>query len=189
MALTRERKHPWLQVQLRALTNLPLGPYNVARDHLNKFISDEKENILKTTNAEFSSGLERIHMERLEARYREYKKQQAPGSESVTSLMDAFNISNTGHTIEYIHDAIKAYYSIAIERFKDNVAKSVVESDLLGPNGPLKIFTPEYVGGLSDAELSAIAAETAMTSATRTDCTARCERLKNALDMARGLGA
>ncbi|KFY11918.1 hypothetical protein V491_06997 [Pseudogymnoascus sp. VKM F-3775] len=43
------------------------------------------------------------------------------------------------------HDSLAAYYDIAMHRFIDNFATQVVERHLLGPNGPLRLFTSNYV--------------------------------------------
>lgn len=43
------------------------------------------------------------------------------------------------------HDLLAAYYDVAIYRFIDNVALQVVERHLLGPRGPLRLFTSDYV--------------------------------------------
>ena len=106
----------------------------------------------------------------------------------INKLLTASRTGSKEHTEADIHDVLKAYYKVAIKRFNDNVVKSVVESDLLGAIGPLRIFTPEFIGGLGDDELANIAAETALTSTARTEFTARTERLTQALDMARKCG-
>lgn len=43
------------------------------------------------------------------------------------------------------HDSLAAYYDVAMHRFIDNFATQVVERHLLGPNGPLRLFTSNYV--------------------------------------------
>ncbi|KAF7899814.1 hypothetical protein EAF00_004150 [Botryotinia globosa] len=43
------------------------------------------------------------------------------------------------------HDSLKAYYELARYRFTDNVATQVIERHLLGPDGPLRLFSPQYV--------------------------------------------
>lgn len=43
------------------------------------------------------------------------------------------------------HDSLAAYYDIAMHRFVDNFALQVVERHLLGPSGPLRLFTSNYV--------------------------------------------
>jgi hypothetical protein len=43
------------------------------------------------------------------------------------------------------HDSLAAYYDVALYRFIDNFAVQVIERHLLGPHGPLKVFTSDYV--------------------------------------------
>lgn len=43
------------------------------------------------------------------------------------------------------HDSLASYYDVAMHRFVDNFATQVVERHLLGPNGPLRLFTSNYV--------------------------------------------
>ncbi|CZR56073.1 uncharacterized protein PAC_05961 [Phialocephala subalpina] len=60
----------------------------------------------------------------------------------VQSVLDnnaeLFGVLNT-------HDSLAAYYDVAIYRFIDNFALQVVERHLLGPLGPLRLFTCDYV--------------------------------------------
>lgn len=55
-----------------------------------------------------------------------------------------------------IHDLLKAYYKVALKRFIDNVANPVVKRILLGPEGPLAIFTPLWASKLSEEEKGGI---------------------------------
>ena len=106
----------------------------------------------------------------------------------INEVLSATRVGSKEHTEADIHDTLKAYYKVAIKRFSDSVVNSVVESDLLGASGPLRLLTPEYIGSLSDEELDNMAAETSLTSTARTELTARTERLTQALDMARTCG-
>ena len=46
---------------------------------------------------------------------------------------------------------------------------AAVETRLLGPGGPVKILTPELVGGMDDELLASLAAESSMTSSMRAE--------------------
>jgi hypothetical protein len=48
---------------------------------------------------------------------------------------------------------------VAVRRFLDNIIIQVVERHLLGPYGPLKIFSGELLDGLNDDELEKLAGE------------------------------
>ncbi|KAF5877427.1 putative dynamin family protein [Botrytis fragariae] len=43
------------------------------------------------------------------------------------------------------HDSLEAYYELARWRFTDNAATQVIERHQLGPDGPLRLFSPQYV--------------------------------------------
>lgn len=62
------------------------------------------------------------------------------------------------------HDSLASYYDVAMHRFVDNFATQVVERHLLGPNGPLRLFTSNYVtthlyGEENAADLAELAGE------------------------------
>lgn len=98
-------------------------------------------------------------------------------------------VYNEQQAINDIHDILEVYYKLARERFVDSVIIQARERYIVGEKGPLKIFSPEYVGGLSNEELAHIAGENFATSATRTDIsTLRGERLQKALEIARRAG-
>lgn len=69
-------------------------------------------------------------------------------------------MSNTQQTVQDIHDILCSYYEVALKRFTDNVAAQAVIYDLLsGPETPLGVFSPAFVGGLTAEELQGIAGE------------------------------
>jgi len=60
-------------------------------------------------------------------------------------------MSNAQHTVFEVHDILKAYYKVARKRFVDNVCMQSSDYILVtGPKNPLKIFSPQFVGSLSD---------------------------------------
>lgn len=109
------------------------------------------------------------------------------GARSDPSKIDDM-IHNEQQAINDIHDILMAYYKLARERFVDNVFIQAGERYIVGEKGPLKIFSPEYVGGFSNEELANIAGENFATSATRINITLRGERLQKALEIARRAG-
>jgi hypothetical protein len=70
-----------------------------------------------------------------------------------------------------------------MKRFMDNVLLRVVERHYLGDKGPVKAISPEYVGTLSDTDLSDIAAESYATSSTRVNIEQKLARLEKALTL------
>ncbi|KAK6334476.1 hypothetical protein TWF730_003691 [Orbilia blumenaviensis] len=58
-----------------------------------------------------------------------------------------------------IHDVLKAYYPIALERFIAAINQKVVEERLLGEEGPIQLFKPEFIALLGEEELRDITKE------------------------------
>lgn len=68
--------------------------------------------------------------------------------------------SNTGHTVEDIHDILQSYYKAALKRFVDNVCMQAADYYLVnGPDTPMKLLCSLFVNNLSDADLEDIAGE------------------------------
>ncbi|KAL2845913.1 hypothetical protein BJY01DRAFT_247427 [Aspergillus pseudoustus] len=102
--------------------------------------------------------------------------------------MKTMHLSNEQQTVNDIHDILKAYYKIALKRFTDNVVLQVVERHILGPNGPVRAFSPDMVNDLDEAELMEIAGESFSTVSTRNDLVAQRERYEKALGFAKQAG-
>lgn len=81
----------------------------------------------------------------------------------VVRLDDAIKthpMSNAQHTVQDLHDILLSYYKVALKRFTDNVAAQAAVYHLLtGPNTPLALFSPSFVGRLSSEELQSIVGE------------------------------
>ena len=165
---------------------MKLDAFQRARQHVIRFVADESENILKTTDPSFRKDVEDTRVKRTKHRLSKINLSDKDEEARESALIDATSGNNRDHQINEIHDYLKAYYKVALKRFMDNIANSVIESDLLGEGGPLKFFTPATVGGLSEDQLAGIAAETSLTAAKRAECTSRAERMHQALQAARG---
>ena len=69
-------------------------------------------------------------------------------------------MSNDDHTIQDLHDTLKFYYKVARKRFVDAVCLQAVDQFLVsGKTSPLWIFSPHFIGKMSDAELHQIAGD------------------------------
>ena len=83
----------------------------------------------------------------------------------VVRLEDIVNthpMSNTDHIVVEIHDILKSYYKVARKRFVDNLCMQVADFHLItGPDTPLGLFSPQFVGQLSEEQLAEIAGEDA----------------------------
>ncbi|KAH0493470.1 hypothetical protein TgHK011_000138 [Trichoderma gracile] len=158
-----------------------------AKSRLMILLQDERGGILQTVNHYFAETREKIRQERVIARLQALGI--GDGEVSVTSLRgltSVLHLSNEDQAVNDIHDALKAYYKVAVKRFGDYVVISVVER-LLGDQGPLKYFSSERVGGMSDQRLAAMAAESYTTSAARVELEHRRERYREALRVAKSV--
>lgn len=152
-----------------------------ARSDLSRILNDERKGPLATINHYFADNLAAARAERAVARLKKlgYRdgQQYTMDFKSLTSVAHS---SNEASAVHDIHDVLKAYYKVALKRFSDNVINQVVQRNLLGPEGPLTVFAPDWVGKLDTDELAAIAGEDLMTSNTRKAFTAQLGRLEQA---------
>jgi len=90
--------------------------------------------------------------------------------------------SNVEQLQEEIHDILHAYYSLALNRFIDNVFQLAVDYSLLhGPSSPLKVFTQDWVINLESEQLERIVGETKSAKKRRSKLAKKIEDLSNAL--------
>lgn len=83
---------------------------------------------------------------------------------------------------EAIHDILQAYYSLAVDRFIDNVFQLAVDYSLLhGPCSPLKVFTQDWVINLDPEQLERIVGETKSAKKRRSKLAKKIEDLSTAL--------
>ena len=158
-----------------------------AMNHLQEVLSDERDGILQTVNHYFADTVQRIRQDRVLARLKAIGLQDGYQGISLQKITEAAHLSNEDQAVNDIHDVLKAYYQVAVKRFMDNVLKSVVERHLIGLDGPVMTFTPEYVGNLVDADLADLAAESYKTSSVRVDISQRATRLSEALKVAKSV--
>ncbi|KAK1240468.1 hypothetical protein MKX07_004496 [Trichoderma sp. CBMAI-0711] len=157
----------------------------MAKKRLMSLLQDERGGILQTVNHYFAETREKIRQERVMARLKALGLNQV-NYVDLGKLTRAMHLSNEDQAVNDIHDALKAYYKVAIKRFGDYVVIQVVER-LMGDQGPLKLFSSEYVGGLSDQQLAAIAAESYTTSTARVELEHRRQRYREALSVAKSV--
>ena len=156
------------------------------KTELAKLLEDERSGCLATVNHYFADNLAKARADRFSARLK--KLGFVDGSPiNFQSLTSVVSLSNEASAIYDIHDTLKAYYKVALKRFIDNVVIQVIERNLLSTNGPLSIFTAEYVGGLTATELASIAGEDFRTSNTRTELGYQIARLEEARKVCSGL--
>ena len=161
--------------------------YEVAREELRRLLSDEREGALLTNNHYFAENLNAARADRW---INNLKKMGLKDGQQTTinfhQMKSTLPISNEESAILDIHDTLKAYYKVAIKRFIDNVKVQTIERNLLGPLGPVSIFSPEYVSILDDEEVASIAGEDYATSNRRTDLKLQISRLEKARKICSG---
>ncbi|KAL4994952.1 P-loop containing nucleoside triphosphate hydrolase protein [Aspergillus recurvatus] len=179
-----------LKQNLRArLQGLERSAFGRAKDYLMQILRDEKGGILQTVNNYFAETVSSIREERVRARLCEMGLQDDEHySLNIDQVMSGLHLSNEDQAVHDIHDILKAYYKVALKRFADNVIVQVTERHLLGPGGPVKILSPEWVGEFSDGELADVASENFATSSIRNELQASLDKLHRALDIARQAG-
>jgi len=93
---------------------------------------------------------------------------------------------NVEHLQEEIHDILRAYYSLALDRFIDNIFQLAVDYHLLhGPSSPLRVFRPDWVIDLEPDHLERIIGETKAAKKRRSKIMRKIEDLSNALRILR----
>jgi hypothetical protein len=155
-----------------------------ASEQLLTILNDERGGILQTVNHYFADTLSAIREERVVARLK------AQGFEDddlvdIARMVEGVHLSNEDQAVNDIHDTLKAYYKVALKRFTDNVVLQITERLLLGPDGPVKILSPEMIGDLQDGELSDLAGESFSTSSTRNEVMSKFARFQKAVDVAK----
>lgn len=76
----------------------------------------------------------------------------------------ASRASNLEHTVQQIHDVLHSYYKVARKRFVDVVCMQAADYYLVnGAESSVRLFSPEFVYGLTPEQLGTIAGESAAT--------------------------
>ncbi|TKA28801.1 hypothetical protein B0A54_15991 [Friedmanniomyces endolithicus] len=126
-------------------TSISLGYISDVVVLLHRFISAAFSAVCH--DADVMSALVNAMTEKLTQRYR-------------TALDQTHPMSNADHIVKDIHDILRAYYEVTLERFKDNVLKQATDYFLLsGPDTPLNLFSPTFVSALTPDEVEHIAGE------------------------------
>lgn len=159
--------------------------YKRADEELGAILEDERGGILLTYNHYYAENLDNARKQRMvSAMDRLDDKDQTKPAVSAVELMKKTYISNEQQAVNEIHDVLQAFYKVARKRFVDCVALQVIERHFLGPSGPIRTFSPSFVGTLSPEELRAIAGEEQTIIEKRKNLTAKLERLQGAQEIA-----
>lgn len=138
--------------------------YKRAHEHTLFLTKAEREGNLITLNHYFASNVDKLRQERLVNRLGKARSWADPvGSEPLIALRDAQSAlkSNEDETIEDLFDTLKSFYKVVRKRYVDAVCVQAIDYHLLSSReSPLRLFSPAYVGAMSDDELRGIAGET-----------------------------
>ncbi|KAL8783805.1 MAG: hypothetical protein Q9195_009272 [Heterodermia aff. obscurata] len=95
-------------------------------------------------------------------------------------LFSELHMSNSRNLENEIHDTLKAYYEIARDDYIEYVTQHIVENFINSENGPVLMFSPLYVAGLSDEQIEDLAMEDEGVVKDRIEKEAALKRLKSA---------
>jgi hypothetical protein len=143
----------------------PLLPsYEKALHQTSFLIEVERHGNLMTMNHYFAENVRKAREERLKLRLETLNSWQTNDAqkEPLLRVKDILNVvmSNDDHTVQDLHDTLKSYYKVARKRFVDAVCLQAVDHFLVsGKTSPLWIFSPHFIGKMSDAELRQIAGD------------------------------
>ncbi|KAK3505421.1 P-loop containing nucleoside triphosphate hydrolase protein [Neurospora crassa] len=165
-----------------------LARYAKGMDYAKFLVQVEREKKPYTVNHYFSSNLQKARGDRVAEALqnkRYYDKHYLDGEYAVKFELvrtAITNKSNEQHAQDDIHDILKSYYKVSRKRFVDNVWLYAVDHHLLsGPNSPLTLFSEQWVLGLDEDSLNAIAGESRSTRDKRKELTKKIADLEEAL--------
>ncbi|KAI9719099.1 MAG: hypothetical protein M1812_003729 [Candelaria pacifica] len=160
---------------------------DAAKTELQKILHDERTGPLITDNHYYADNLAKARAERVVTGLKnmgfEDGEQYTMNFREMTSVA---HLSNEASAIHDIHDTLKAYCTVALKRFIDNVSLQVIERNLLGPAGPVNVFTSDYVGKLDASDLAHIAPEDFQTSNMRSELAFVISQLEKARKICSG---
>lgn len=94
--------------------------------------------------------------------------------------------TNEQHLREEIHDKLRSYYHLAVDRFMDTIFRQAVGYHLLtGPSSPLTVFSQGWVIDLEPEKLEFIAGEKEAAKTRRKILNTKSKHLKEALETLR----
>ncbi|MCJ1242979.1 hypothetical protein MMC30_000175 [Trapelia coarctata] len=141
-----------------------VGQYKSAYSLTETLLRVERTGTPMTLNHYFNDNLQKSRAERLRKTLQESAGicENHPSAIKMDDILATQDMSNQRNLVWDIHDILKSYYKVARKRFVDNVCMQAADDLLVtGPKTPLKLFSPEFVGRLTDSELEEIAGENA----------------------------
>lgn len=178
------RSHLWSSILEKVVES-----YKMAIAQANILIEVEQRKQPYTLNRKFAQALSKARGYRITELLRPTARKDARQYGDVQYMVNLDDVAkaaegkrNVEQLQEDIHDILQAYYSLAADRFIDNVFQQAVDYWLLhGPTSPLKVFTQEWVINLEPEELERIVGETKLAKRRRLRLAKKIEDLSNAL--------
>ncbi|KAJ4229186.1 hypothetical protein NW759_003909 [Fusarium solani] len=163
--------------------------YRMAMDQAKLLVKVEQHKKPYTLNRQFAEARSKARGHRITELLRPKAKKDTKQWGELQYLVNLDDIakaaegqSNMGQLQEEIHDILRAYYRLALDRFIDNVFQLAVDYSLLhGPSSPLKVFTQEWVINLEPEQLERIVGETKSARKRRLRLAKKIEDLSSAL--------
>ncbi|XMA20789.1 hypothetical protein WAI453_013580 [Rhynchosporium graminicola] len=117
-----------------------------------------------TMNHYFADNLRKAREDRIRRRFASLETWATKDTqrEPLLRLKDtlAMFMSNDGQSAQDLHDTLEAYYKVARKRFVDAICLQAVDHFLISSKyGPLWLFSPQFIGTLTDIDLNEIAGE------------------------------
>ncbi|PVH86671.1 hypothetical protein DL98DRAFT_449952 [Cadophora sp. DSE1049] len=146
------------------LSQLLLPTYKKALDHVSFLVQVEQDGHPMTMNHYFADNLRKAREDRIRRQLISLQSWTTDDvqKEPLLRLKDtiATFVSNDGQSAQDLHDILEAYYKVARKRFVDAVCLQAVDHFLISnKQGPLWLFSPQFIGNMTDRELNEIAGE------------------------------
>lgn len=178
------RNHLWSAI-LEALVER----YKEAMKQASLLIEVEQRNKPYTLNPQFNQTWSKAIGFRITELLRPTAKKESKQYGDVQYMVNLDDIAkaaegkrNVEKVQEDIHDVLQAYYSLAAERFIDNVFHLAVDHCLLhGPDSPLQVFNQDWVISLEPEQLERIVGETKSAKGRRSALMKKLNELSHAL--------
>ncbi|KAL2068602.1 hypothetical protein VTL71DRAFT_14939 [Oculimacula yallundae] len=146
------------------LSQLLLPTYRKALDHATFLVQVEQDGHPMTMNHYFADNLRKAREDRVRRQFANFQTwaTKDPQKEPLLRLKDtlATFASNDGQSAQDLHDTLEAYYKVARKRFVDAICLQAVDHFLISnKHGLLWLFSPQFIGTLTDIDLNEIAGE------------------------------
>ncbi|VUC38166.1 unnamed protein product [Clonostachys rosea] len=180
----QSRRHLWSSI----LDGL-LQRYKMAMDQASLLIEVERHKNPYTLNRQFADALSKARGHRITELLRPKARKDTRQYGELQNMVNLDDIakaaegkSNMEQQQEEIHDIVRAYYQLALDRFIDNIFQLAVDYSLLhGPDSPLKVFTQEWVINLEPEQLERIVGESKVAKKRRLKLAKKIQDLSSAL--------